>query len=120
MRSILIIACDFYLAGIYGRKFEHDGWDVEIAESIADGKTMIAKMQPDVVLLEKDCTKDIVDLVRELKGLPTMQSAKLVILAKESDRDEIQKARNAGADQYLLLGHFVPHEAVEKIRQLVS
>ncbi len=120
MRSILIIACDFYLAGIYGRKFERDGWDVEISETVDSGKVQIAKLQPDVVLVERGCVKEIVNLVKELKSLPTMQSAKLVILAKESDRDEIQKARNAGADQYLLLGHFVPHEAVEKIRRLVS
>ena len=120
MRSILVIACDYYLGGIYGRKFEREGWDVEVVESVNEGKVQIQKIQPDIVLIEKDCVEDIVVTVRELKKLPTMQSAKLVILAKESDRAEIQKARNAGADQYLLLGHFVPHEAIEKIGNLIS
>ena len=120
MRSILIIACDPFLAGIYGRKFERDAWDVQIAENINEGKVHIAKIQPDIVLIEKDCTEDLVELIRSIKILPTMQQSKLVILANESDRDEIQKARNAGADQYLLLGHFVPHEAVEKMRKLIE
>jgi len=120
MRSILIIACDPFLAGIYGRKFERDAWDVQIAENISEGKTQIAKMQPDIVLIEKGCSEDLVELIRSLKSLPTMQQTKLVVLAKESDRDEIQKARNAGADQYLLLGHFVPHEAVEKMKELLK
>ncbi len=120
MRSILIIACDPFLAGIYGRKFERDGWDVEIAENLGNGKTQISKMKPDIVLFEKGCSTDLIKIVRDLKALPTMQQSKLVILASESDREEIQKARNAGADQYLLLGHFVPHEAVEKMRDLVK
>lgn len=120
MRSILIIACDYFLAGIYGRKFERDGWEVQIAESIDDGISQIAKYKPKVVLVEKECAEDIAALTRDLKALPTMQSSKLVILAKESQRAEIQQARNAGADQYLLLGHFVPHEAVEKVKGLIS
>ena len=120
-RSILIIIEDSYLAGLYGRKFELDGWRVDIAESYKDGIWLIAKQKPQVVLLQKECLNtDIADGMRELRALPTMQQAKIVLLAKETDREEIQRARNAGADAYLLLGYFVPHEALEKIKELVG
>lgn len=120
MRSILIISGDPFLAGIYGRKFERDGWAVGIAESVEQAKMQIAKFQSNIVLIETSCTNNVPALIRELKSLPTMQRTKIVILSKESNRDAIQNARNAGADQYLILGHFIPHEAVEKMRDLIK
>lgn len=120
-RSVLILASDPYLAGLYGRKFERDNWIVFVAESLPDAKLLIAKNKPKVILLQKESVKgDIVNIVSEIKSLPTGQQLKIVLLAKETDREEIQRARNAGADAYLLLGHFVPHEALEKIREMVE
>lgn len=119
-KSILIVSNDPYLAGLYGRKFENDGWKVTISENMLDGYTQIAKVKPEVILVQKDCCANIVDEVRKLRSLPGAHSMKIVVLAKETDRDEVAGARNAGADGYLLMGHFVAHEAVEKIKQMIT
>ncbi len=119
-KSILIISCDPYLAGLYGRKFENDGWEVAVSENMCDSYTEIAKVKPLVILIQKDCCANIVDEVRKLRTLPGAYSMKIVVLSKETDRDEVAEARNAGADDYLLMGHFVAHEAVEKIKQMIT
>jgi DNA-binding response OmpR family regulator len=118
--SILIVACDAYLAGIFGRKFELDGWDVEIAESLEEGERKSAKMRPSIFLLDVDCVSDTEAQVRRLRSLPTLQKTKLVMLASRGDRRHIQAASDAGADDYLLLGHFVPQEAVIKMKKLLE
>lgn len=118
--SVLIVACDNYLAGIYGRKFELDGWDVEIAENIEDGERRATKMRPSVLMLDADCTTDAAAEIARLRAMPTLQKTRLVILAAKGDRAHIQKARNAGADDYLILGHFVPQEAVQKMKKLLD
>lgn len=118
--SILIVACDPYLAGIYGRKFELDGWEVDIAETLPDGERKATRMRPSVIILDADCAADISGEVMRLKALPTLLRSRVVILAGNGDRKEIQNALKAGADTYLLLGHFVPQEAVAKMRALLK
>ncbi|PIX62543.1 hypothetical protein CO057_04145 [Candidatus Uhrbacteria bacterium CG_4_9_14_0_2_um_filter_41_50] len=117
--SILIIACDPYLAGIYGRKFERDNWDVEIAETILDGERTAIKSRPSIILLDDECAADISGEIRRLKSLPTILKTKIVVLAKEGDQKKISESFSAGADDYLLLGHFVPQEAVQKMRKML-
>jgi|SaaInlStandDraft_7_1057024.scaffolds.fasta_scaffold168848_1 DNA-binding response OmpR family regulator len=114
-----MILCDPYLAGIYGRKFERDGWDVDIAEEVQDGERRAAKSPPAIVMLEIDCVADVVAEVKRLRSLPTLIRTKLVLLAKEADRELIEDAMAVGADSFLLLGHFVPLEAVTKMRALL-
>lgn len=118
--SILIVACDPYLAGIYGRKFELDGWEVDIAETLTDGERKATRMRPSVIILDADCAADISAEVTRLKALPTLLRSHVVILAGKGDRIEIQNALEAGAATYLLLGHFVPQEAVAKMRALLK
>ena len=50
---ILILACDPYLAGIYGRKFERDHWEVIICETIADALQKISLKRPDTGIKAK-------------------------------------------------------------------
>ncbi len=120
MPSILIIACDPYLAGIYGRKFELDGWEVAINESLIDGERSAAKLRPNIILLDDECLTDVAGEVKRLKSLPTILKSKIVLLGSEGDREEIAEALKAGAADYLLTGHFVPQEAVQKMRRLVA
>ncbi len=119
VNSILIIACDPYLAGIYGRKFEKDNWDVKIAETVIEGEKMAVKLRPDIILLDDECSTDISSEVKRFRSLPTILKTKIVILAKDGDRKKIEDSKRAGADEYLLLGHFVPQEAVQKMRKML-
>ena len=114
------MVCDPYLAGIYARKFEKDGWDVNVQETLEDGERKSVKMRPDVILLDAACLADISAEVKRLRALPTLQKTKIVILAMQGDMEEVRHAREAGANEYLIFGHFVPQEAVQKMRKLIE
>ena len=118
--SILIVGCDPHLVGIYGRKFELDGWEVDIAETLPEGERKATKMRPSVIILDSECAADISGEVKHFKTLPTLLKTKIVILAVSGEREDIQRALQAGASDYLLLGHFVPQEAVAKMRKLIE
>jgi DNA-binding response OmpR family regulator len=116
---ILIISQDPYLAGLYGRKFETHGWNVVICENTKDGETEIVKKKPDIVLLQKDSSFSVIEETKKIKALVSTKKPKVVIIASETDMQEIAEARNVGADDYLLSGHFVANEAVEKMKDLI-
>ena len=117
---ILITACDPYLAGIYGRKFELDGWDVEVVESINEVEKKILKVRPKVILIDADCAPDISKEIEKMRKMPTILDTKIAILSSRGDKAEIQRSIDSGANTYLILGHFVPQEAVEKMRKLLK
>ena len=116
---ILMIMCDPYLAGIYGRKFELAGWQTSVAEEVVDGERQAAKVPPAILLLDIDCVADPVDEVKRLRSLPTLIRTKIVLLAQDADRPLIESVLRAGADDMLLLGHFVPQETVDKMQRLL-
>lgn len=116
----MIVDSDPYLAGIYGRKFELDGWEVEVAESLAEGEKKAIKLRPNIIMVDADCAGEIGEEIKRLKAMPVLIRSKLVILAKRGKRTEISEALRDGAADYLLLGHFVPLEAVAKMRKLLK
>lgn len=118
--SMLIAACDTFLAGVYARKFERDGWDVEVTEQVHDAELRAVQMRPSVLLFEADCTPDVAAEVRRLRGLPTLHKTPIVILADRAHMHDVHAALKAGANDYLLVGHFVPAEAVSKMKKLVG
>ncbi|MBU0613809.1 hypothetical protein KJ766_00805 [Patescibacteria group bacterium] len=118
--SILIASLDPYLAGIYGRKFELDNWDVEIAESLNEVEQKASLSRPEIIILDDALSEDMVGNIKMLRALPTLTTTRIVMLAKITEPEKIEKARQAGAVDYLIEGHFVPQEAVEKMRNLLE
>lgn len=118
--TVLIAACDYFLAGIYGRKLERDGWDVEVVEDVKAAEHRAVLLRPTVLMMESDCVADVAAEVRRLKALPTLLKTHIVILAHHATHDTVTRALNAGADDYLLVGHFVPMEAAAKLKRLAS
>ena len=52
--------------------------------------------------------------IKELKNIP------VILLTNLSQKDEVKKGLELGAIDYLIKAHFVPAEAVEKIRGILN
>ena len=112
--------CDAYLAGIYGRKFEHDGWHVHIVESEKEVEQEVVKLHPNVLIYDTACSKHPEKDIRKLHKMPVMQKAKIVAFSEELTQEEIETLKKAGASGFLLKGHFAPKEAVQKVRRIIQ
>ena len=119
-RSILIVDADAYLAGIYARRFEQGRWRVSVAESVEEGKRALDKKIHDAIIIDVETVDGSLAFVRELHGNPAYASMAIIVLTRLGDRESIEQAYAAGADSYLLKGHFVPSEVCLKVEQLVS
>ncbi len=119
-RKILIIDPDAFLAGIYARRFEQGSWKVKVAESLGDARRVLTDFNPDVVLIDIETEPDGIAFLKEIRSDDKIDKAVFVVLTKLGDQQQIKEAMDAGADSYLLKGHFVPMEVLEKIERLVS
>jgi DNA-binding NarL/FixJ family response regulator len=88
--------------------------------NVMDGERRASKSPPAILMLEIDCVADIVAEVKRLRSLPTLIRTKIVLLAKDVERELIDDAMAVGADSFLLIGQFVPQEAVSKMNDLLD
>lgn len=117
---VLIVDPDAFLAGIYARRFEMGKWNVRVAETEAEARKILVRNAPAAILVDVETVQKGIAFLRELKMHPKAAGSVLVALTKLGDRASIADAMKAGADAYLLKGHFVPSEVRAKIERLVA
>lgn len=114
--KVLLIEDDAFLAEIYQKKFEMEGFKVSIASNGEKGLADIKKKKPDVVLLEV--------LLPKLDGFAVLEAAKansatknipIILLTSLGQKDDVQRGLAAGAADYLIKTHFQPSEIVDKV-----
>lgn len=118
--TLLVAACDAYLAGAFARRFEREGWDVVLVERVKDAVDVAVQMRPQIFVFEAACTPDPALEVRRLRALPTMQKTRIVVLTERMPMSGVNAALDAGASDVLLVGHVVPVEAVARMKKLIA
>ncbi|HLD20475.1 MAG TPA: hypothetical protein VJB64_00080 [Patescibacteria group bacterium] len=119
-KTILMIDRDAYYAGIYANRFEAAGWKVWVEDTITNARKRLKRSVPDVVIIDLDPLDDALAFLKELRADVRTASSLQIALATLGDRQTMLKAQEAGVDSYLLKGHFVPSEAVKKVKRLLE
>lgn len=119
-KSLLIVDQDAYYAGIYANRFEGAGWKVWVEESFEAAKKRLKRCSPDVVIANMEPIDEALALLVGLRQEPKTAKTLQVALTKLGDRRTMKEALDAGVDSYLLKGHFVPSEAVKKVKRLLE
>lgn len=110
-----------YLAGIFGRKFERDGWDVTVIEKKRDIAQRAMESPPHILILDDlPRFQDIAELIEGFRALPTMQSVEFVLATDSLEHRHVQKAHEIGIHHHLHIGHFLPSEVVRNMRRILS
>jgi len=118
MKRVLIIDSDGYLAGIYARRFEQGAWHVLVADQIEEAQIMLKKGALDAILIDVQTVEHALEFIKKTRK--TDKKVRIFALTTMADREHVKKALHAGADHYLLKGHFVPKELREKVESLVA
>ena len=100
--KVLLIAEDdeILLRALY-LLFHEGGFTIA---SAGDGETalkMTERLKPDLVLLDLLMPKmNGFDYLRDVKGNPELKGIPVIVLSNLGDRDDIEKAKGLGADDY--------------------
>jgi len=119
--KLLIIEDDLFLLNMYASKFELEGFDVVLAEDGEKGWKTAIKDMPDVILLDIMMPKmNGFEVLEKLKSDNKVSKIPVILLTNLSQKDEIERAMNLGAADFLIKAHFRPSEVVEKIKKLLN
>ena len=76
---------------------------------------------PDVIFLDIMMPKmNGFEVLEKLKSDNKVSKIPVILLTNLSQKDEIERAMNLGAADFLIKAHFRPSEVVEKIKKLLN
>ncbi|MGH7195676.1 MAG: response regulator transcription factor [Candidatus Saccharimonadales bacterium] len=118
---ILMVEDDEALASVYLMRLEAEGLDVRRVNNGEDALAAALEYKPDLVLLDVMMPKvngfDVLDILRNTRETANLKVIMLTALSQDSDRD---RAKQLGADDYLVKSQVVVADVVERIRHHLS
>lgn len=121
MAKILIIDDDPFILDMYVLKFKERGFEVETAADAKAGLKLLKEKPPELVLL--DIVMPIMDgfaALREIKEAKPAFPGKVVMLTNLGQKEDVERAMQMGADDYIIKAHFTPTEVVDKVESLLQ
>jgi len=119
--KVLIVDDDAFLASIYATKLDIEGFEVVSARDGEEGYKAAMKEKPALILLDVLMPKlDGFETLKKLKSDPETKAIPVIMLTNLGQKEDIEKGMQEGAADYLIKAHFVPAEAVEKIKKVLN
>jgi len=120
-KLILLVEDDEFLAELYATKLNLEGFTVALATDGEKGLKMIKDKIPDLILLDIILPKmDGFEILKNIKADKSLKKVPVILLTNLSQKDEIKKGLDLGANDYLIKAHFMPSEVVKKIKQTIG
>lgn len=119
--TILLVEDDHFLQQMYAAKLALAGMQVLPA---ADGEKALARLAAggvDLVLLDLLIPKkDGFTVLAEIKARPEWKNLPVIVLTNLGEPDNIKRAKELGAAEYIIKAHFLPSEVVDIVRKHLS
>ena len=119
--KVLIVDDDAFLSGIYATKLELEGFAVVSARDGDEGLKAASRELPDLILLDVLMPKlDGFEVLKRLKADEATKDIPVIMLTNLGQKEDVEKGLSEGAVDYLIKAHFVPAEAVAKIKKVLK
>ena len=116
-KKILLVEDDQALAAVYKARLELEGLDVN---HVANGELALStaiEYKPDLVLLDAMMPKingfDVLDILR---NTPETTNVRVIMLTALSQAKDKERAKELGADDYLVKSQVVISDVVDRIK----
>jgi two-component system phosphate regulon response regulator PhoB len=117
VKKILLVEDEDSLANVYQTRLKAEGFDVKRVPNGEDALTSTLQYRPDIILLDVMMPKvngfDVLDIIRNTPEVGDTKVIMLTALSQEADR---ARAKQLGADDYLVKSQVVIADVVERIK----
>ena len=121
-KKVLIVDDDKFLLDMYSVKFKEDGFDVEIGVGGEDALNKLrGGLTPDVIML--DIVMPGIDgfaCLEAIKKENLSPNSVVVVLSNQGQDEEVRRARELGADEYIIKASAIPSEVLEQVKKAIS
>lgn len=119
--TVLIVEDDEFLRQLVAQKLTQEGFNVIAAIDATEAFKSIHEKQPQIILLDLILPgMDGYEILDQLKKDSFTKGIPVIVLSNLGQREDIDKALKAGANDYLIKANFTPGEIVEKVRNVLK
>ncbi|MBI3984132.1 response regulator [Candidatus Microgenomates bacterium] len=115
--KILLVEDDIGLATVYRARLEAEGFEVHHCDNGETALSDAIKFRPDLVVLDVMMPKisgfDVLDILR---NTPETANIKVVMLTALSQPKDVERAKQLGADDYLVKSQVVIADVIDRIK----
>ncbi len=116
--KVLVVEDDKFLQKVLVTKFAAEGFDVRAA---SDGEEALKQMLPDspsMVVLDLIIPKlNGFEVLAEMRTNPKMKDIPVVVLSNLGQEEDVNRARQLGAIEFLVKSNLSIQEVVQKIKE---
>lgn len=119
--KLLIVEDDEFLQKILLTKFSREGFDVTTASDGEKALEALTKDKPQLVLLDLILPKMTgFDVLAEMRVRPDFQKLPVIILSNLGQEEDIKRAKELGALDFLVKADISVNEVVRKVKELYA
>ena len=118
--KVLVVEDDKFLVNAYRVKFEKMGYEIKIALDGVEALEVLGKWRPDVVILDLVMPKmDGYEFLEKMRAIPEYEKIPVLIASNLGQNEDLNKAKEMGANNYVIKGNLSLSELVIKLEELI-
>ena len=118
---ILIIEDDKFLRDLIIQKLKKESFKTSEAMDGESGTKLAQDEHPDLVLLDLILPGlDGFEVLKRLKQNAGTASIPVIVLSNLGQKEDVDRAKGSGAEDFMVKAHFTPGEIVEKIKTILK
>ena len=118
---LLIVEDDKFLRDLATQKLAKENFDVMAAIDGEQGIAIAEKEIPQIILLDILLPGiDGFEVLKRVRANPALADTRVIMLSNFGQREDIEKALGAGADQFLVKANFTLDEIIEEAKKIMA
>lgn len=119
--KLLLVEDDIPLRDMYQTRLTVDGYEVITASNGEEGLARAVEEKPDLILLDIMMPKiSGFDVLEILKNTPETKNIPIIVLTALIQEEDIKRAKEGGAVEYIIKSSSTPAEVIEKIEKVLA
>lgn len=121
-QEILIVDKDRFFANIYKELLEKEDYKTVLVEKVVKAIEVAQSKKPDLILLDFLVSDDIdsIDFIKKLEKNEKTKYIPIFMFTELGEKEDVDRAIEAGANRYLIKQHLSPKEVIEEINHFLN
>ena len=121
-KKILIVEDDVFLQGLASTKLQKEGYDMLVAGDGTEASKILESQTPDLFILDiiLPGATDGLGILKKIRENVATSKTPVIMFSNMSDDVNVKKAKELGANEYMVKSNFTLDELAEKIKELLK
>lgn len=121
-KKVFIVEDDEFLRSLTAKKLEGEGYEVAVAVDGPSAITAIPENMPHLVFLDLLLPggQDGFDVLKVIKADEKTKSIPVVVFSNLGQKEDIDKAKSLGAEDFLIKANFTLDDVILKIKEILK